>query len=284
MTKHVLYGMSAYVILSVLWRFARQRPKRAQSAPEAITLAEIIYALLRCLGAALIGVSLWLVAGAVFPEGSESAGRMLAGAIAVSVLLEFFRDVRNQNAARCTAKMASVATLTVGISTVAGSVYVLSCPPGALDAQSPLTVVARVVAGGRTALTNYHHHSPVSQDLAVDLVCEIDGSPAEGAIVHAPVAALVDRLSTDTSTAEGNLVVLRSASGTEVWLAHLQEGSIQVKAGDQVSTGQPLARVGSTGNAVAHHLHVHAQWGEVPVPLVFGKQRQFVVRGDLLSP
>ena len=41
-------------------------------------------------------------------------------------------------------------------------------------------------------------------------------------------------------------------------LAHLQRGSVQVKAGDNVRTGQPIARVGNSGNLSEPHLHIHA--------------------------
>ena len=37
--------------------------------------------------------------------------------------------------------------------------------------------------------------------------------------------------------------------------AHLQPGSIAVAAGDEVEAGQPLARLGNSGNSIAPHLH-----------------------------
>ena len=40
-----------------------------------------------------------------------------------------------------------------------------------------------------------------------------------------------------------------------VLYAHLQPGSIAVAIGDEVAAGQPLARLGNSGNSLAPHLH-----------------------------
>ena len=44
-----------------------------------------------------------------------------------------------------------------------------------------------------------------------------------------------------------------------VFLCHLQPGSLLVKAGDRVAAGQPLGRVGNSGNTSEPHVHVHLQ-------------------------
>jgi murein DD-endopeptidase MepM/ murein hydrolase activator NlpD len=43
----------------------------------------------------------------------------------------------------------------------------------------------------------------------------------------------------------------------KVWsvYAHLQPGSSSLRMGEPVPTGQPLARLGNTGNSTAPHLH-----------------------------
>jgi hypothetical protein len=53
----------------------------------------------------------------------------------------------------------------------------------------------------------------------------------------------------------GNQVVLRL--GSDVWAvyAHLQTGSVKVRVGEEVTTGQVLARLGNSGNTNAPHLH-----------------------------
>jgi len=41
--------------------------------------------------------------------------------------------------------------------------------------------------------------------------------------------------------------------------AHLKRGSVKVKAGDTVKSGQQIAEVGNTGNSPIPHLHFHLQ-------------------------
>ena len=65
--------------------------------------------------------------------------------------------------------------------------------------------------------------------------------------------------------ADGNSVVLDLGSRRFALYAHLQPGSITVKAGDRVQRGQVLGKVGNTGNSVAPHLHFHVMDGPLPV-------------------
>ncbi|HEY1292092.1 MAG TPA: M23 family metallopeptidase [Chloroflexota bacterium] len=53
----------------------------------------------------------------------------------------------------------------------------------------------------------------------------------------------------------GNKVVVQHGPGVFATYAHLQPGSIPVRVGDHVAAGQPLGRVGNTGNSFAPHLH-----------------------------
>ena len=41
--------------------------------------------------------------------------------------------------------------------------------------------------------------------------------------------------------------------------AHLQEGAVYVRAGDQVTLGQVIGRAGSTGYSTGPHLHFAVQ-------------------------
>jgi murein DD-endopeptidase MepM/ murein hydrolase activator NlpD len=43
-----------------------------------------------------------------------------------------------------------------------------------------------------------------------------------------------------------------------VLLAHLQHGSVAVATGDPVTVGDPIGRVGNSGNTTEPHLHIHA--------------------------
>jgi murein DD-endopeptidase MepM/ murein hydrolase activator NlpD len=60
---------------------------------------------------------------------------------------------------------------------------------------------------------------------------------------------------------DGNHVVLDIGNGAYAFYAHLIKGSLLVKAGDKVRKGQPIAKLGNTGNANASHLHFHVMNG-----------------------
>jgi hypothetical protein len=52
----------------------------------------------------------------------------------------------------------------------------------------------------------------------------------------------------------GNYIIIRKDS-IYAFLAHIRPGSVRVKTGDFVMTGQELGQVGHTGNSTAPHLH-----------------------------
>jgi hypothetical protein len=58
----------------------------------------------------------------------------------------------------------------------------------------------------------------------------------------------------DFRPVSGNYIIIE-ASGVYVLYAHAQTGSIKVRPGDRVVSGQELARVGHSGNSTAPHLH-----------------------------
>jgi hypothetical protein len=84
------------------------------------------------------------------------------------------------------------------------------------------------------------------------------GSPCDGTIVTArdshpdqiPPAA-------DRDHPAGNHVVV-ACHGVNVVLAHLLRGSVRAQVGRAVRTGDPIGRVGNSGNTSEPHLHVHA--------------------------
>ncbi|MFJ5050239.1 M23 family metallopeptidase [Streptomyces sp. NPDC088719] len=55
----------------------------------------------------------------------------------------------------------------------------------------------------------------------------------------------------------GNHVILDLGDGTYAVYAHVQRGSLRVKAGETVRVGQVLGRVGNSGNTTEPHLHFH---------------------------
>lgn len=74
-----------------------------------------------------------------------------------------------------------------------------------------------------------------------------------------------------------------------VVLAHLRQGSIEVRAGDRLDTGDRLGEMGNSGNSSEPHLHVHAQRGlpeHAPLsgkPLALTINGDFYVRNDRIS-
>jgi hypothetical protein len=65
--------------------------------------------------------------------------------------------------------------------------------------------------------------------------------------------------------ADGNFVVLDIGQGAFALFAHMQPGSVTVKAGAKVKRGDVLGKVGNTGNSQAPHLHFHVMDGPSPM-------------------
>jgi murein DD-endopeptidase MepM/ murein hydrolase activator NlpD len=59
----------------------------------------------------------------------------------------------------------------------------------------------------------------------------------------------------------GNHLIIDHGAGEFSMLAHFQAGSMLVKAGDRVAQGQPLGRLGHSGDTTAPHLHYQLQAG-----------------------
>jgi len=99
---------------------------------------------------------------------------------------------------------------------------------------------------------------PVLAPLDADVV-EVSDDRPDAPRVHSPLRRyLLQHLARprgDWRDQMGNYVLLRASVGY-VLCAHLQQGSITVRAGDCVSEGQPLARVGQSGNCDQPHLHL----------------------------
>jgi murein DD-endopeptidase MepM/ murein hydrolase activator NlpD len=67
----------------------------------------------------------------------------------------------------------------------------------------------------------------------------------------------------------GYRTILETKDGTELWFAH--QSSMNVSAGEKVTAGQVIGRVGSTGNVTGAHLHfeVHPGGGGAIDPLAW---------------
>lgn len=61
----------------------------------------------------------------------------------------------------------------------------------------------------------------------------------------------------------GNLIIVSHGDGTETWYGHCS--SLVASAGQTVSQGQVIAKVGSTGNSTGYHLHLEIRINGTPV-------------------
>lgn len=139
-----------------------------------------------------------------------------------------------------------------------------------------------VIWGGKNALVNYHYEHE-SQRYAYDLVQTKDGfsfsgdplknesyyafgqpilAPAAGTVVSVvndiadndPVGVMNDKVPA------GNAVVIDHGGEYSI-LAHFKKGSITVKVGDKVASGDPIGLVGNSGNSSEAHLHYQVSDG-----------------------
>lgn len=108
------------------------------------------------------------------------------------------------------------------------------------------------------------------------VVTVVDGLP------ETPPGALPP---TTAARAGGNHVVVDLGGGRFALYAHLQPGSIRVREGERVRTGQVLGLLGSSGNSNAPHLHFQLMDGPAPlasngIPYRFSR---FSVAGTLTN-
>ena len=114
------------------------------------------------------------------------------------------------------------------------------------------------LVGGRTREC-YAWDAPIHAPFDGEVVRAVDGIAERGWIHPARELAFVLKNAL-TFTPEklpqilGNHVILRTGD-IYAGFAHLRPGSVAVKPGDVVGTGDVIGRVGHTGNSTAPHLH-----------------------------
>ncbi|PZQ48602.1 MAG: hypothetical protein DI556_13680 [Rhodovulum sulfidophilum] len=69
----------------------------------------------------------------------------------------------------------------------------------------------------------------------------------------------------NTENIGGDMVAVDIGEGRYAFYAHMRPGSIRVKLGDRVKTGQVIGLLGNTGNTTAPHLHFHVMDGPSPL-------------------
>jgi hypothetical protein len=226
-------------------------------------------------------------------------------------------DVPDELAHRFTftlTKGATVSTTTV----VSGRTTVRAVRP--VEVAPPLRGPRWLTAGGCCFPPSYHRSAtlPVNgafhgpERFAIDFV-QLDGQDKlfEGAqndlshyayfgtkvhsVADGRVVGLLDGLPEQTppdfppgataETAGGNYVVVDIGDGHFAYYAHMQPGSLRVRVGDRVRTGDVIGLLGNTGNSNGPHLHFQITDSPLPLaseglPFVF---RAFTSRGTLTN-
>lgn len=197
---------------------------------------------------------------------------------------------------------------TVFLMITVGSYYGRYYAEEPMELQFPLKDGVYYVAhGGSQPIVNYHNEY-LPQQYALDIVkLNAWGSRARGfypddlhryAIygdrIYSPCRGTVisatdgfdDRTPSDFANglpegtpAAGNHVVI-ACGGAQVYVAHMQEGSVRVKAGEVVDENTWIGNVGNSGNTSEPHLHLHAEKDGTGVPVTFGGR--FLVRNSLI--
>jgi len=85
-------------------------------------------------------------------------------------------------------------------------------------------------------------------------------APIAGQVVRC-VTEVVDNVpgEVDTERNWGNFILLRTASGLHVMLAHLRQNSLKVEEGQWLQAGEVIAACGNSGRSPQPHLHLQVQ-------------------------
>lgn len=134
--------------------------------------------------------------------------------------------------------------------------------------------------GGENEALNYHMNDKNQQYaydfLKVDAGASYKGDPSRnesylafGQPIFAPcdgtVVLAIDGVPDNTPGSvnpiqmTGNTLVLKTVAGEYILMAHLKEGSIVVRKGQQVAQGDLLGQCGNSGNSTEPHLHLQLQ-------------------------
>lgn len=89
---------------------------------------------------------------------------------------------------------------------------------------------------------------------------------SEESIAQRRAQATAELINQGDKALAGNYVIIRHANEEYSFYAHLIKDSIPVSAGDQVSAGDIIGKLGNSGNSTQPHLHFHVC--DAPSPLM----------------
>jgi len=254
-----LWGLSRRDVLHAPWRREEARPWKAHRTQ--LTL-RILFGLLW----ATTLVSLVGVMSVFGPTAQWVSASVFIGALVAWLCLALFP--RHQ------VDLAHNLGLSFGILALSLAWVPLTFPsPAPVTLSLPLRGEVAVLQGGPTPLYN-HHYLVNGQRYALDLLwldggIAVDGSgdakgfgqpvlaPCDGEVVTVVEGFADGEL--DPTQPAGNHVVIAVADGLYILLAHLAEGSIDVREGSIVERGAPIAALGNSGNSTMAHLHIQVQ-------------------------
>ena len=91
----------------------------------------------------------------------------------------------------------------------------------------------------------------------------LDVARPTGTVVRAPADGVVVLAAAAPFTLEGNLLMIDHGAGLNSAFMHLSR--IDVKPGEHIKRGQPIALVGMTGRATGPHLHWGMKWRDARI-------------------
>ena len=126
----------------------------------------------------------------------------------------------------------------------------------------------RSASGDRDRVGNWYGHGEDVLAVADGVVAATrDDMPESASVAAHPRNALAD--------ATGNYIALDIGGGRYAFYEHLQPGSVRVRVGQRVRSGEVIGALGFTGDSTGPHLHFHVADANSPlgaegVPYVFG--------------
>lgn len=138
-------------------------------------------------------------------------------------------------------------------------------------------------AGDARAVRSYHAYGADVVAVAdATVVLAKDGFPDN---IPRTAAGFETAVPMTMETVAGNAVVLDLGDGQFAYYAHLKPGSLRVRTGDRVRRGQPLAKVGNSGDSRWPHLHFQVTNGpgilaSEGIPYLIDRYRTRTASGD----